>query len=146
MKIRIAKKEDFEQYLELNRKSLREYSKISLQKIPINNKKIKKEFDFIFKNQRRFMLVSEENRIITGYLIWILLTDTFQKTGYVDDLFIKKEFRKKGIAKELIKKFIKVAKNKGVKKFRLNVNVKNKKAIKLYNKFGFKITHYEMQK
>ena len=94
MKIRIAKKEDFEQYLELNRKSLREYSKISLQKIPINNKKIKKEFDFIFKNQRRFMLVSEENRIITGYLIWILLTDTFQKTGYVDDLFIKKEFRR----------------------------------------------------
>jgi len=44
----------------------------------------------------------------------------------------------------LMKSFIKFLKAKNIKKCKLGVNIKNKKAIKLYKKLGFKLSHYEM--
>lgn len=148
MKIRKVKKEDLSQYLKLKEKGLKEYSEISHRKFPVDIKEIKKEFYFIEKypKKNRFLFISEENGIIQGFLVGTLLTYSFQKTGYVDDLFVEKDFRNKSVARSLIKEFIKVTKKKGARKFRLGVDIKNKKAIKLYEKMGFKITHYEMEK
>ena len=54
VKIRKAKREDFEDYLELKKKSLKEYSIITQQKIPINLQEIKKEFEEFFVSPKRF--------------------------------------------------------------------------------------------
>ncbi len=149
VKIRKAVKKDFKEYLKLKEDSLREYSKIANQKIPIDIKKIKKEFNFILKSPKQSILIAEENKKMKGYLIYTLLIYSFQfsdKKGYVDDLFVDKRYRKKGLATSLINKFIKILKGKGIKKCKLGVNIKNKTALNLYKKLGFKITRYEMDK
>ena len=146
IKITKAKKNDFKEYLGLKEKSLKEYSKITQQKIPINHKEIKKEFKEFFNSPKRFLLFAKDGNTIVGFLIGTLITYIFRKTGYIDDIFVKREFRKKGIASLLIKNFIQITEKKGARKFRLGVNPKNKNAIKLYKKLGFKITHYELEK
>src|SRR3989344_3366455 len=138
VKIRKAKREDFEEYLELKKKSLKEYSIITQQKIPINLQEIKKEFEEFFVSPKRFLLIIKENNAYAGFLIGTLITYVFKKTGYIDDIFIKKEFRRRGFANLLIKNFILVTKKKEAQKLRLGVNPRNGNAIKLYKKLGFK--------
>ncbi|WP_195340539.1 GNAT family N-acetyltransferase [Fusobacterium sp. 1001295B_180824_G3] len=52
---------------------------------------------------------------------------------------ILKEYWGKGIATSLLEKLICWAKEKGIKKINLDVFENNKRAIKLYEKFGFKL-------
>ena len=66
--------------------------------------------------------------------------------GYVEDIFITKDFRRRGLATKLLKEFIHVLNKKGYKKIHLSVNVKNSKAIKLYKKLGFELYHYDLRK
>lgn len=140
MIMRNAVKKDFDEYLSLKKQVVK--------KMNINNSEIKKEFDFILRypNKNRIILVSEQANKINGYLVGTFLMHAFQKIGYIDDLFVKKEFRRKRVATSLIKEFMKIAEKRNLKRIRLGVAVKNKNAIKLYQKLGFKITHYEMQK
>lgn len=146
MKIRKAKKEDFRQYLRLKKQSLNEYSNLINEKIKRTNNDIKKEFNEFFLSKKRFLLFVEKDNEIEGYLIGSIIRSDYQTIGYVDDLFISKNFRKKGGAKKLIEEFIKILKRNKIKKCRLGVNIKNNKAIRLYRNMGFEIKHYEMDK
>lgn len=146
MKIRKAKKEDFRQYLRLKKQSLNEYPNLINEKIKRTNNDIKKEFNEFFLSKKRFLLFVEKDNEIEGYLIGSIIRSDYQTIGYVDDLFISKNFRKKGGAKKLIEEFIKILKRNKIKKCRLGVNIKNNKAIRLYRNMGFEIKHYEMDK
>ncbi len=54
-------------------------------------------------------------------------------------VYVKKEYRGKGISSLLLKETIRaIRKNKKIKKIELSVNAKQKPAIMLYSKFGFK--------
>lgn len=66
----------------------------------------------------------------------------FKNYGWLNDLFIKSSFRKKGYGKFATKEFIKLAKKKDVEKIGLGTRFENKGAIKLYQKLGFKIIGY----
>lgn len=56
-------------------------------------------------------------------------------------VFVKKEFRGQKIGEQLIKNAISViSKRKDIIKIKLNVNPDQKSAVKLYEKYGFKIT------
>ncbi len=70
----------------------------------------------------------------------------YQKFGYIDDIFVSKNFRKKSVAKIFIEEFINILKRNKIKKCRLGVNTKNNKAIRLYRNMGFEIKHYDMDK
>ena len=52
---------------------------------------------------------------------------------------VLKEYWGRGIAKALLEKLISWAKEKGIKKINLDVFENNERAIKLYEKFGFKL-------
>lgn len=52
---------------------------------------------------------------------------------------VLKEYWGKGIATSLLEKLISWAKEKGIKKINLDVFENNKRAIKLYEKFGFRL-------
>ena len=52
---------------------------------------------------------------------------------------VLKEYWGRGIATALLEKLISWAKEKGIKKINLDVFENNKRAIKLYEKFGFKL-------
>ncbi len=144
VKIRQAKKSDLGQYVKLRKINLKEYFKIIGKKQKIISKQIEKEFKDLFSS-KRFILIAEDE-VMKGYLIGTLITTPYAKEGYIDDIFVAQNFRLKNIGSSLIKELIKIFKKKKIKKFRLGVHLKNKKAIKLYKKLGFKITHYEMEK
>jgi len=146
MRIRKTKKGDVKQYLKLKKQSLDEYSNLINEKIKRTNNDIKKEFNEFFSSQKRFLLFVEKNNEIKGYLIGSLIRSGYQKIGYIDDLFVSKNFRKEGAAKKLIEEFIKILKRNKIKKCRLGVNIKNNKAIRLYRNMGFEIKHYDMDK
>ena len=142
MKIRKATKKEFEDYSRLRKESTKEYSKISGEKIILSNKLIKERFKELLSSPKRLLLFAGENDKKVGYLAG----EFFKRFGYVDDVFTSKRYRNKDIATSLIKEFSNKLKRRKIKKLRLGVNIKNKKAILLYKKLGFKLAHYEMDK
>ena len=147
MRIRKAKKEDFYEYLNLKREEERDYSKIVGKKIIYpKNRILKKEFLEILRDKKILLLVIEENKKLIGYMHATFFKNIYRKGGYVGDIFVLKEFRRKGIATKLINKFIKILKNRRYKMISLSVNIKNKKAVRLYKKLGFNICNYDLKK
>jgi len=147
IEIRKARKEDFDEYLKLKREEKKDYSKIVCKKITYPKDKIlKKEFNDALVFKKHLILVVEEDKKLIGYLHGTYFSNPYSKGGYVEDIFVLKEFRKRGIAKNLINKFIKILKNKGYKKIQLSVNPKNIGAIKLYKNLGFEIFHFDLRK
>ncbi|MBS3072973.1 GNAT family N-acetyltransferase [Candidatus Pacearchaeota archaeon] len=145
MKIRKAKKDDLKEYLKIKRESLKEYSKITWCKITLTNNQIKKELVDSISSPKRFLLFIEDDKII-GYMICSIILSEHQNYGYIDDIFVYKKFRGNGLGKMLINEFIKILRKKNIKKLRLGVNIRNKKAIKMYKELGFEVKHYEMDK
>lgn len=146
MKIRKVTKEDFRRYSALRKEGLEDYSKFAKEKLRITSKQIKEEFNGIFSNKRRVLFVFEENKEIKAYIMGTLIKNVYQCAGYIDDIFVGKDSRKKGFGRLLMKAFVDWAKSKKATKMRLGVRINNKKAISLYKKLGFKIKHYEMEK
>lgn len=146
MKIRKAKKGDLNEYVRLKKISTIEYIKLIRKKINITEKQMIKEFNEFFHSPRRFLLVVEHQKNLIGYLIGTEYISIYKKTGFIDDIFILKEHRGNKIGTSLIKTFFLLLKKKNIKYSRLGVNPKNKIALNLYKKLGFKITHYEMEK
>lgn len=147
IKIRKARKGDLKQYADLVVKSNKEYQKITGKKIRFTEKQIKKDFNEFtnFKN-KIILLVVEENKCIIVYLVAFFVINSYQKIGYIDYLFIDNNYRRKGIAKDLIKEFTKILRKRKIKKIKLGVNINNDVAINFYKNLGFKTYHYDMEK
>ena len=146
MKIRKANKKDFEDYKILRKESLEYYKKISDQKLRFSDKQIKSEFKAILSNPKRVLFIIEEDKNIKGFVIGTLIKNNYQYSTYLDEIYVDRNSRRKGFSKLLLNEFAKWSKLKKAKIMRLGVNVNNKKAMKLYNKIGFEIKHYEMKK
>lgn len=88
-----------------------------------------------------FVLVIEENEQLAGFgkadVQKIEPWYKEQKALFIDDIFVKKEFRKRGYAKLLLHEFEKTAKNNGVKWLKARVYSFNEPAKKLNASFGF---------
>ena len=145
MKIRKATKKDLKEYIKIKEGSLKEYSKLAGHKITLSKNKIKNELFESVKNPKRLILFSE-GKEISGYIVGSFIKSDYSSMGCIDDLFVLRKFRKKGIALKLIKEFMKLSKKDKIKIIRLGVKINNKPAIKLYKKLGFEIKHYEMDK
>ena len=145
MKIRKAVKKDFDQYLRLRKEDIEEYSKIAGERIALNQEsRIKKEFDGMSKSKYHLILVAEKDKQLIGYLTGSVTKNIWQHSGYIDDIFTSEKFKREGVGMCLIKTFIKFLKVKDIRKCKLEVNRKNKLAMKLYKKLGFRITSYEL--
>jgi len=147
MNIRKATKEDFENYYKLKKEEEKDYSQIIQEKIPsLSKKEYKKDFDEIFSSRKNILLVMEENKRLIGFLYGTKQGNKKNIKGYIEVLFVSKDGRRKGVASSLIKEFIKILKQRNIKKIQLSVNTKNIGAIKLYEKLGFEIFKHEMRK
>jgi len=144
MKIRKATLKDSEVYAQLREENVKEYSKIIGKKITSSRNKAKKELVGIIKDKKRGLLFAQEKEKIIGYVLYSIIITEWNKFLYVDDIFVKKEHRREGIGKALIDKLIEIMGQKGIKKCRLGVSIKNNKAFSFYKKLGFKTMHYEM--
>lgn len=126
-KIRKATKKDLKKLLELDKEV---------------NREIKwwfsiKSSELLKKIKRRLVYVAEQREII-GYQIG----GVKEKQLLLEDIYVKKFFRDKGIAKKLIKKFIYDWKSK-FKEARLDCPARLKK---FYEELGFKQTAIIMVK
>lgn len=91
-------------------------------------------------------LAIEEDKIISTVILCIYdvipkeLNDT-GKVGYIFSVYTLKEYRGQGLAKNLMRRTIEVAKERGVKEIFLNAE---EKAVPLYNSLGFEFVDREM--
>ncbi|PIX88494.1 MAG: hypothetical protein COZ30_00680 [Candidatus Nealsonbacteria bacterium CG_4_10_14_3_um_filter_36_16] len=96
--------------------------------VPIEKSKIKPIF-----------LVAEENKKVVGFVWAHLIQYGLFKYGTIDEFFVKKEFRGKGVGSNLLKKSIKKLEKLNPKIILVGTEKENKEAIKLYQKVGFEL-------
>ena len=83
-----------------------------------------------------FVAVNENNEII-AYATYFFTYFTFVgKSLYMDDLYVKKEYRSQKIGSKLIDKVIEFAKNENCSKLRWQVSKWNTPAIEFYKNMG----------
>ncbi len=147
MKIRKARKEDWEEYYKLKLEESKEYKKINIDKIRMPPKKdLKKEFEeFVSSSKLITFLVEADNKTV-AYINCKIHRSFWTKRGYIDDIFVKKEFRKKGYGTRLMNEFSDFLRKKRIKEIELSVNPKNLCAIHLYKELGFGKIKYVMEK
>jgi len=85
------------------------------------------------------LLVAEIDRQIVGFIWGHFIIYGLFKYGTIDELFVKKEFREKGIGTSLLKKVMKKFKRLDVKTVLVGTEKENKEAIELYKELGFEI-------
>lgn len=91
------------------------------------------------ENYTDMAFVALNNNEIVGFVLGHPNYVNLQNIGWIEWLAVKEEFRKKGIAKLLIKKIIESYKNKGIKRMVTEIKSINKASIDLFSKnFNFK--------
>ena len=140
MKIRKANKKDFEEFYQMR---VDWYNEDKL-KVP-SRKEIKKEFDKNISSKDNLLLFAEDKEIL-GFLHGTITKNLWVKRGRIEDVYIKKKFRGKGIGTEIINYFIDWLKLRKFDKVNLMVQADNKRAFKLYSKMGFKLIQHYLSK
>ncbi len=90
------------------------------------------------QNQWLSIAAKHQDEIVGNILIVIKEDESNTKYGWVDDLFVSSEWRKKGIAKNLILKALEELKAINVNDSRLEVWSANTRAMSVYNSVGYK--------
>ena len=93
-------------------------------------------FSYFYETYPQGFIVAEENHKIIGFLIGIKL-----KTNKTKILMISVEpiYQRQKIGENLLNKFIKITIKQKIETIELEVRIDNKKAIRFYEKNGFKI-------
>ena len=129
MNIKIVEDEDIENLYELN-------------KLFENDNTKEKMHDFIKNNNHEIICIAYIDNIAVGFCTGLIIKSICYKNSRLDieTLFVKKEYRNKGIGKELIKFMEKIAVSKNIMHFHIITNENNVNALKIYEKIGYKNT------
>lgn len=107
----------------------------------INEKyKVKEFYEKFIDNEDKTIFVARDNDMILGYVYGFVQDNGSlynKKVAQLDALFVKEQYRGKGIAKSLMEEFINWAEEKRVAYIELSVCKDNTKAINLYENEGF---------
>lgn len=136
--IRKAKSSDLDEYLLMSKEFLDFFMKISKEKRIFSKKRITESFERMLKSRKNNVWILEVDKKIAGYMTLLIEHNKNRSLGYMDTVYIKKEFRGKGYGKLMAKEFMKMVKVKGCEKMGLGTRIENKKAQKLYESLGFK--------
>ena len=129
MTIKIADLNDIENLFELNKL--------------MGNETLKEEMEKNIKiNDREIICIAYIGNIAVGYCTGLIIKSICYKNSRLDieSLYVKEEYRKKGIGEALIKFLEKEAKIKNILHFHIITDNNNGKAISLYKKLGYNIT------
>ena len=132
-KFRFAKKKDTGLILNFI-KELAEYEKMS-DLVVADEKTLSK---WIFENNKAEVLFAIENDVEVGFALFFHNFSTFLgRAGiYLEDLFVKPEYRKRGHGKALIKKLALIAVERGYGRLELSCLDWNKPSIDFYISLG----------
>lgn len=138
VKIEVIRENDFEQLNSL----FYEFAVFEKHPEMMTNsiEQMKREKDYI----TGFTAKNENNEII-GYVIYFFAYYTWSgKCLYMDDLYVRQEYRGQGIGTLLINEVISHAKEQNCYKLRWQVSKWNDPAIKFYESLGASIDEVEM--
>lgn len=129
-KISPAKKDDYPEILAMI-KELALFEKAP-EKVINTVEQMSRETDLF-----RSLVVKNDKSEIIGFALYFFAYFTWVgKSLYLDDLYVKPDYRNKGIGSSLLKEIFKIAKSENCKRLRWQVLNWNKNAIKLYKKTG----------
>ena len=130
---RFAKREDTALILEFI-KELAEYEKMS--NLVVANEKLLSEW--IFDKNKAEVIFVMESGVEVGFALFFHNFSTFLgRAGiYLEDLFVKPEYRKRGHGKALIKQIAKIAVERGCGRLELSCLDWNKPSIDFYLSLG----------
>ncbi|MDL2347609.1 GNAT family N-acetyltransferase [Campylobacter hyointestinalis] len=133
--IREAKKEDLDSIINLI-KELAKYENMEDQ-ITFTKDDYEKS---LFEKQYAKALVCEHKNNIIGYAIYFYSFSTFLGKGgiYLEDLYIQKEFRNKGIGKKILKTLAKICINENLGRLEWACLDWNEPSLAFYKKIGAK--------
>lgn len=133
LKIRETNEKDCELILSLI-KEIAEYEKMSKEVIATEETLL----EYIFKNNRAEVVILELDKNPIGYALFFYNFSTFVgRSGlYLEDIFIKKEFRGRGIGKEVFKFLAKKAREEGCKRMEWVCLDWNEPSINFYKSLG----------
>jgi len=104
------------------------------------NEVYRKFFKGCIYSKNRLILVAEENNKIIGYAVGKICSRPpvfkIRKFGQISDVFVKKNFRKLGIAKQFLQELKKWFRSKNLKHIELSVHKKNEVGKKAWTKYG----------
>ena len=83
-------------------------------------------------NPARYYVGEEDGCIVAYAGIWLIAPE-----GYITNVAVLPEYRRKGAASAILRKMIEEANEEGVSDITLEVRVSNAAAIALYRSFGF---------
>ncbi|MCK9439377.1 GNAT family N-acetyltransferase [Patescibacteria group bacterium] len=152
MNIARAKIKDLKDVVELSYKSAMYHKKLtpyydtSKDVKEVLTKSLKKNI----YSSNSCIFIAEENNKIIGYLLAFKVNrlEMFKvkKAGLIADVFIKEDYRRKGIGDKLIKECFDWFRGDKISFAEINVEVSNKQAINFWNKKGFKDVSIERYK
>jgi ribosomal protein S18 acetylase RimI-like enzyme len=97
------------------------------------------------QNYFQCMVAAVEDQKIVGFATTFFAFYSWSgKSLYLEDLYVKDEFRKLGIGRKLMDAVIAYAKETGCRKLRWQVSKWNSYAIEMYKKMGAKIEETEI--
>lgn len=99
---------------------------------------IEKVMDFIKEKNFRAILIRHEGDIIGASLLYVIEKDEL-KIGWIEDMFISREWRNNKLGYLLMIKSLNYFKSLGVDNSRLEVWRANQRAINLYYKVGYEL-------
>jgi len=89
----------------------------------------------VVENQRALYLVAEIEGLVIGYAgIWSIVDE-----GHITNVAVAPEFRQHHIGSAIIAVLIEVTEKAGITSHTLEVRRSNEAAIRLYEKYGFKV-------
>ncbi len=154
MRVRRARKEDFEQLFELEKDFCAYNNSLEKNKdykYKLIKKESKKRFLKRVGDKNRLTLVLEDKKKLIGYLDGCIekagasgASKNLKKFGYANMTFMRKEYRGEGYFSDLIKAFFDYLKKKKITYCELHVDLSNKSVIKIYKRMGFKPVEYKM--
>ncbi len=136
--IRTVEETDFAQLIEL----FKEFA--AFEKLP---DKMVNSIDRLLKEKEYFncFVAETQDKKIIGFASYFFSYYTWiGKSIYLDDLYVKPEYRANGIGTRLINQVIEFAKSTQCHKLRWQVSEWNKPAIHFYKKMGATIDNVEM--
>lgn len=97
---------------------------------------------FNTKNHEFYNVI--ENRKVVGY-VWLKVVEE-NKSAFLYEIYLKEDFRSKGIGKKVMNELESLLSNREIAFFKLHVFGSNEHAINLYNNLGFHVAGINMYK
>ena len=102
----------------------------------------KEYFENLIKNEEIY--IAKVDKEIVGYIIFNIKEKEnpsmrYRKQLNIDAICVDEKYRGKGIGTKILESIKEIAKTRGCTDLYLTVNQENENAIKVYEKFGFKV-------